>query len=189
MANLKKSFNVITIGSILIDICIIIFSIFMISNPTMGIETALLILGILLLVSGIYSIIKYIINPKSIFKFELLYGILSMIFSMFAIFKPFNVASFITILIGIWLLVTSVIKFFISMEFRKINTESWIFDFTVSILTFLLGIMLIINPFNGYMVLSTYAAIMLSIYTATDLVEQFLIRKRINHIINYITKK
>ena len=189
MNSLKRSFNIITLGSIIIDLVIIFLGVFMISNPTVGIESALVILGVVLLINGIYSIIRYVMNPKSIFRYDLIYGILSVIASLFAIFKPFDVANFITVIIGIWLVITSIVKFLLSMEFRKVKQDSWVFDMTISALTFLLGIMLLINPFNGYMVLSTYAAIMISLYAAIDLVEQLLIRKRVKYLVEYISKK
>ncbi len=189
MKDIKNSFNLITFGSIVLDIILIIMGIFMITNKTIGPESALVVFGVMLLISGVYAIIKYLIHPKNIFKFELIYGVLSIIAAAFAIFKPFEVANFITIIVGIWLIVTSVFKFFISVELKNYNQDSWIFDLSISALTILLGIMLLINPFNGYMVLSTYVGIMLTIYCAMDMTEQFLIRKRVNSIVEFLKSK
>ncbi|MBR1416707.1 MAG: DUF308 domain-containing protein [Bacilli bacterium] len=188
MNDIKKAFNLITIGTIILDIIFIIFGIFLISNPTVGLESALLLIGLFLTISGIYSIVKYIINNKVFLRFELPYGILSIIVGLFAIFKPFDVATLITVLTGIWLIITSIIKFTIAVEFRKIKEDTWVFDLTVSVLTILLGIMLIINPFNGYMIISSYAGVLIMIYSAMDIIEQFFIRQRANHIIKFLKK-
>ena len=182
MSDIKKSFNIITIGSIIIDVIIVILGIFLISNPAVGLESALTLIGVLLLVSGIYSIIKFIMNPKSIFKFELIYGILSIIAGSFAMFRPFAVASLIVILVGIWLIVTSLIKLSLALELRKFKEDSWIFDLAVAILTLVLGVLLLINPFSGYIVLSTYVGIMIIIYSSMDAIEQVFIRKRVSTI-------
>ena len=49
------------------------------TSPAVGEEAALLLIGILLLISGVCSIIKYILNPKRLFKIELGFGIISVI--------------------------------------------------------------------------------------------------------------
>ena len=58
----------------------------------------------------------------------------------------------------------------------------------ISVLTIILSLLLIINPFSGYIVISTYAAIMIIMYAGMDLVEQFFIRKRAGKIIKYLSK-
>lgn len=188
MKDIKSAFNLITIGSILMDILIIILGIFFVSNPTVGLESALLLIGIILLVSGIYSIIKYIVNPRSFFKFELLYGILSIIAGLFAVFKPFGVATLIVVLVGIWLIISSVVKLVMAIELRKLKEDTWVFDLTVSALTILLGILILVNPFSSYIILSTYVGVMMMIYAAMDIVEQFFIRRRANTIMKFFSK-
>lgn len=188
MKDLKSTFNLVTIGSIIMDVLIIILGIFFVSNPTVGLESALLLIGLLLLISGICAIIKYIMNPRSFFKFELLYGLLSIIFGLFAIFKPFGVATLIVVLVGIWLIISSVIKLVMALELRKIKENTWVFDLTVSALTIVLGILILVNPFSSYIILSTYVGVMMMIYAAMDIVEQFFIRKRANTIMKFFSK-
>ena len=185
MKDIKRCFNVVTIGTIILDLIFIILGIFLIANPTVGVDSALMLFGIILLVTGIYSIVKYIMNNQSFFRFELVYGLLSIIVGCFAIFKPFTIVNLITVLLGIWLIISSVFKFGTAIELRKINEDTWTFDLAISALTILLGIMLIINPFSGYMVISTYTGILIMIYAMMDFVEQLFIRKRASRILKY----
>ena len=188
MKDIKRVFNLINIGSIVIDILFVIFGIFLVADPAVGLESALLLTGIFLLISGIYSIIKYIMNSHSIFKLELIYGLLSVIAGLFAVFKPFSVANLITIIVGIWLIISSVTKFSIALEFKRLKNEGWIFDLAISILTLILGLLLLFNPFEGIMILSTYAGIMLIIYSSMDIIEQFFIRKRASQLVKLLSK-
>ena len=158
MRDIAKMFNLVTIG-------------------TMALDIILVLMGIFLLVSGAYAIIKYIINPRGIFKLELIYGILSVIAGALAIFKPFDVINFITILVGIWLVINSVVKVVVALEIRK-HSDAWIFDLTVAILTLVLGVLLLVNPFENFVVLSVYAGVMMVVYGAMDLVEQSFISNR-----------
>ena len=179
MENIKKSFNLITIGSMVVDFLTVILGLFLIANPSVGAESTLMLIGILLVITGIYSIIKFIMNSRSIFRFELIFGVLSLIAGCFAFFKPFAVASLLAILVGVWLIVSSLIKLSIAIELKKNNEESWIFDLTVAILTLILGVLILINPFKGYMGLTIYIGIMIIIYSAMDIIEQAFIRKRV----------
>ena len=188
MDNIKNAFNYLTIGSIIVDVLIIILGIFFMTNPTVGPASTLMLIGILLLVSGVASIIKYIINPNKIIKFELAYGLLSIILGALAIFKPFTIEMLIVVLVGIWLIVSSILKLVIALELRKIKENTWIFDLTVSILVIIIGIMIIVNPFKSSMVLSVYIGVMMTIYAAMDIVEQFFIRKRAKSIMQVLTK-
>lgn len=188
MKDLKSAFNYVTIGSIIVDVLIIILGIFFVSNPTVGTTSALVLIGILLLISGIAAIVKYLINPRSFFKFELLYGILSIIFGVFAITKPFAVEMLIVVLVGTWLIISSVIKLVMALELRKLKENTWVFDLTVSALTIILGILILVNPFSTYIVLSIYVGVLMMIYAAMDIVEQFFIRKRANTIMKFFSK-
>ena len=188
MKDIKDTFNLISIGSIILDVLVIVLGIFLMTNPSVGLESALLLIGVLLFISGIYSVIKYILNPKRFFRFELGYGIISIIAGLFAIFKPLDVATLIVVLIAIWLIVSSVIKLIMALELRKIKEDSWIFDLTVSVLVIIIGILLLINPFKSNMILSVYVGVMMSIYASMDLVEQFFIRKRTKIIMKIFSK-
>ena len=188
MKDIKKNFNCITIGAMILDVVFIVLGMFLIANPTVGLNSALMLIGIILLVSGLYSIVKYSINNKNIFKFELIYGVASIVIGLIALFKPFAIANLITVLAGFWLIVSSIFKFAISVELKNLNISSWTFDMGLSVLTLFLGLMLVINPFSGYIILSTYAAIMIIMYAASDLVEQIFIRRRANKILKYLSK-
>ena len=188
MKDIKKSFNLVTIGAMVLDILFIVLGIFLIANPSVGVNSALILLGVILIVSGLYSIIKYIINDRAIFRFELIYGIVSLIVGLLAVFKPFTIVNLITVLIGTWLILSSVFKFATSFELRRFNEDTWTFDMGISVLTIFLGLLLIINPFSGYIVLTTYVAILVIVYAAMDIVEQLFIRKRASRIIKFLSK-
>lgn len=188
MKDIKETIGLITIGSIAVDILVIVLGLFFITNPAVGLESALLLIGLLLFISGISSIIKFIIHPRSIFKFELVFGIVSIIAGILAIFKPFSVATLITVLIAIWLIISSSVKVVMALKLRKLKDSTWTFDITVSLLVIIIGILVLVNPFSSCMLLSVYVGVMLSIYAAMDIVEQFFIRKRINNIIKIFSK-
>ena len=188
MKDLKKVFNLLTIGSIFMDIVMVLFGVILMLKPSVALDSALKLVGMVLISSGLYSLIKYIASSYKIFLFELIGGILSIVLGILAIIKPFEIVSLIVILVGIWLLISSIVKFAFAIEFRKLKNNSWRFDLVVAFLIFVLSILLLINPFNGYIILSTYAAIMIIIYSSMDIIEQLFIRRRLNEIVKIFKK-
>ena len=57
----KKAFNALTLGAIALDILIIILGAYFIAKPTTSASIIGYVLGILLIIVGIYNIIKFII--------------------------------------------------------------------------------------------------------------------------------
>lgn len=189
MKDLKRVFNIATIGSIIMDIIAIILGIFLISNPEIGTKSALTLIGIILIASGLYAILKFILNTNRFFMFEIIYGILSIIAGIIAITNPFGVTNFITILAGIWLMISAVSKFVLSIQFRKLNESSWIFDLSIALINIILAVLLITNPFASFIILTTYVGIMIIVYAGIDIVDQLLIRKRASIIVDLLKGK
>ena len=181
---ISKNLNLITIGSILLDVLFIALGIFLVINPELSTRVSGVLIGIGLIVAGLYAIIKYVLNMDAafIFTFELIFGILSIIAGVLVMANPLAIANFITIIIGLWFIVSAVIKGSIAMQFKNNNEETWILNLVISILTIVLGILLLTNPFSAYIVLSTYVGIMIIVYSGMDIVEQLLFRKRASNI-------
>lgn len=182
---INKNLNLITIGSILLDVIFIALGIFLVINPELSTKVSGVLIGIGLIVVGLYAVIKYVLNMDTIafiFTFELIFGILSIITGILLMANPLAIASFITIIIGVWFIISAVIKGSIALRFKRYNEETWILNSVISILTVILGILLLTNPFSAYIVLSTYVGIMIIVYSSMDIVEQLLFRKRAANI-------
>jgi uncharacterized membrane protein HdeD (DUF308 family) len=184
MKEIKKNLNFITFMAIIVDVLFVVLGIFLVADPELSTKVSGMLIGLVLIVSGIYEIIQFILNIDTtfIFTFKLVYGILSIIMGALIISDPFSVANFLTIMVGIWLLISAGIKGTIALQLKYFKEETWLFNLVIAILTIVLGLLLLINPFNGYIILSTYAGIMLVVYAGMDIVEQFLFRKRASEI-------
>ena len=69
------------------------------------------------------------------------------------------------------------------------NEESWLINMVISIFSIIVGILLIVNPFKGSIVISTYIGIMISLYAGMDIVEKMIMKKRLNEIEKIIFNK
>ena len=188
---IDKRLNIMTLGAIGLDVVFIILGIYFATVPEITASVANILIAIVLLVSGIYSLIKFIMNMHEnlVFTFELLYGILSIVAGIIIMAKPLALTSLITIFVGIWFIISGAIKATLAIRFKKFKENSWLLNLTIAILTIIIGILLIVNPFKGSLVLSVYVGIMLIIYSSMDIVEKLLLRKRANDIEKIIFKK
>lgn len=185
MKEKKKLFNIATYGQMLIDVLIFALGIYSASNPTSSTTAICVALGIVLSVSGIYNIIKYILNMNKgpFFVLDIVYGILSIIAGIFIITNPLSLASILTVGLGIWLIISSAFKLALAIQLKKFKEETWLFSLVTSLLVLIIGIIVIIKPFGTALVLTTFIGIIMCVYSAIDILQQWLFRKRVKEII------
>ena len=181
----KKAFNALTLGAIALDILIFILGAYFIAKPTTSANIIGYVFGILLIIVGIYNIIKFIVNmgTNKFFLIEIISGILTIIAGIFMVYNPFSLANITTIGVGIWLIISATIKGAIALQFKKFNEETWMLSLIIAVITLILGILIIVNPFESYIVLAVYVGVMVCVYAAMDIVQQILFRKRVKEIV------
>ena len=186
---MKNVLKRLIVSSIVMDIILIIFGLFLLSNPSLVISVSNKLIGIILIINGLYSIIKYIMNKNNtIFKYILYIGIISSIVGIIMMFNPMLFNELVTIVIGLWIIIYGLIKIMISLNFKYYKEETWLINMVISIINIILGIMLIINPFKGSMVISVYIGIIIVLYSSFDILEKSLFYKRINNVVKIIIK-
>ena len=122
-------------------------------------------------------------GTNKFFLIEIISGILTIIAGIFMVYNPFSLANITTIGVGLWLIVSATIKGAIALQFKKFNEETWILSLIIAIITLILGILIIVNPFESYIVLAVYVGVMVCVYAAMDIVQQVLFRKRVKEIV------
>lgn len=185
MKDNRKIFNVISISSILGDILLLILGLYFAFNPETQASLMGYMFGLALLIVGIYNSIKYIINfsKNKLFITNLIYGVLSIIIGIFILFNPFSIANIISIMIGLWLIMSSLFNGALVWQLKKHKEEIWVLSLTITTLSLILGILVLINPFHSYLLLTAFVGILVSCYSAINILQQLLFRRRVNEII------
>ena len=171
----KKNF----ILSLIISIIFIIIGLFLFIRPDVTIKTISYIVGIALLIWGIISIIRYFksdygINP---FDFDLVYGVLVIIAGLYLVINTSALASVFPVILGIWIIINSVTKFQFSLVLKKLNKEDWKYTLLISFLTFIWGIVLLINPLKAALKVTQIIGIFIIIYAVLDIMDSFVLKK------------
>ena len=116
-------------------------------------------LGGAMTVYGLFNIISFFVDREGGMYFELVIGVISTGFGIFALFSPTSIAAIINIPIGIIIIVDSIMDMKHSLTLRSLGMRKWWIPFIIAIfftnifgalLMIALGIALIYEGVSGF---------------------------------------
>ena len=173
LTDLDRLFRKIMWIEIAISIVLILIGVIFLIWPGISVQVLNILFGIIILASGIMNIYGYMKrNNFPIFKFHLVYGILSVILGILTIINPFTFSQVVTVFIGVWMLYLAIVKIDLSLRLKTINESSWSLLLVSAILEIFMSILIFINPFSNLVVTQVAGAyfILSGILNCTDAV-------------------
>jgi len=157
--------------TIISSIIMILVSILLIAKPETMLNTVVTVFGIGMLLDGIFSIVLYIATDKEqkVYSNALAEGILGILISILILIKKDFVISIIPILVGIWIIIKSITKIQLSLNVKTVDEKSWIL--LSALITLVIGIIIIVNPFDTMVSVVMFAGILLLVTGVIDIVE------------------
>ena len=159
--------------SILISTLLIIGAIFLIAKPGIALSTVVTLFAIVFLVDGIINIITYMMEDAEIraFSNELMMGILLVILGFIILLNQPLFISILPIMIGIWIFIKSIMKFQLAINLKSALAERWGLLLVSSILMAILGVLIIVNPFEAIFTLTRFVGIMMIVVEVINICE------------------
>ena len=186
---MRKIFNR-TINSVIcssIIACIIGFV--MAINPSMSIKTISIVASIYIIIHGIVLIILDIKASRFFIPFDgFLPGILSVVLGIFLIGKPDILSTIFTIIIGLWIIVSSINSIKISLAIKGENTP-WLLLLLLGIIDIIAGMVVIFNPFEASISITVFAGIMIMVHSIITIIDMMVVKKDIKHFEKAIAEK
>lgn len=142
---------------------------FLISPETSG-KIVCYIFGGFLCVVGIFRIIEYFRTPISLQQYNLglVVGIIAVGFGIFVIAQPEFIEKELPTLLGLAVLLDSLIKLQNAVDMARIHDKSWRYTLVMSLITAVLGTILLIDPFNAKATLLQFLGIAMIINGVID---------------------
>ena len=137
---------------------------------------------IITITNTITTIYKYITrNGAKLYSLNLLYGIIILLIGVIIVLVPFSVTSFLTICLGLYLIIIGINKVTYGIWFKIGNHSSWLITLVIGIMLIFFGILILSNPFSSLTITRLVGAflILASILDITDLI---LLKKRSDEI-------
>ena len=136
------------------------------------------LIGGTIIVLGVIALIKFLRSDKTVVNsFDIVYGIITIVFGIFIISNPTLVATVIPFIIGAWVLIKSSIKITYSMELKSVNSPIWKSALITSIISALVGVLMIFNPFRTSVVVFKIIGAAILVYAIMDIVSTIQLKR------------
>lgn len=172
-----------SVGINLLDILVgILFLVF----TKLAIQSNTVILGALILVHGIFFIIRYIYDGlgKKVFGADVIAGTAACILGLFTIFSPFKALNVIGVLFGIWLIIVGLEKVYYVVLLVKNQEGIYPLILSMTILIFIMGVISIFNPFSTFMLITRLIGLFLICTGLFNSMACTLFKKRAKYILS-----
>lgn len=118
-------------------------------NPAFIAGALCYVAGVLLLIFGIGKVVRYFASRSALVD-SLIVGVLLAMLGFILVTRPEQVLEMIFIFIGILVLLDGVVKLKNSFEARSSGSGDWIALLIISIIVMAFGVIIVANPFTGY---------------------------------------
>ncbi len=121
------------------------------------------LLGISMVVFGAIKIVGYFSKDlfRLAFQYDLEFGVILIVLGVIVLAKPLDVLNFVFIATGIATLADSMFKLRIATDARKFGIDAWWTIFAFAVLTGVIGILLVIRPWESARILTALLGISL----------------------------
>lgn len=163
--------------SSIISILMIIVSLFLIFKPVKSLEFIVLIFGVILIANGLMRIVSYfnIDEEMRLMSLDLLEGIITILTGTLTLVYRQDLISVFPVILGIWIIAKNIVKLQFAINLSTIPNSSWGWLIVLSILTIILGIIIIINPFSTLIAITLLSGILLLVTELCDLIESIYV--------------
>ncbi|MBS5523898.1 MAG: DUF308 domain-containing protein [Clostridiales bacterium] len=169
----------------LVSIFYILAGIILIIWPDIAVKIVCYIISAVLLIYGLIRILIYLRsdNTRRYFQFDLVVGIITIAFGLFILFKPVLFVSLLPFAIGLCILFDSIIKFQNAFDLKHAGLLYWQIPLAISIITAILGLMLVINPFGATVTLVRCMGIFFIVDGLANISSAILVLKKLGRTI------
>lgn len=163
------------------SIIMILIAILLIAKPSTILNTIITIFGVGMLLDGAFSIILYFFTNKEqrIFSNALVEGILEIIAAILIILNKSFMISIIPVIVGIWIIVKSLMKLQLSFNIKSADEKSWVFILISSLITLVIGIIILVNPFDTMVTITVLSGALLLVSGIIDMLESICILRKL----------
>lgn len=167
-------------SSVIISIILIIVGILLCTYPEEILKTISVILGVTIILVGVFKTLNALSNKGSIVAFEneLAIGLTAIVVGLLFIIYSGVFTTIFRLIIGIWILYTSFLKFSYSIKLKAANIKSWLYVLVLSALIFICGFIILMVP---GIVMSMIGWLVI-IYAVVDLINTLLLMKNISQL-------
>ena len=158
-------------GYIAVSILLAVLGIVLIAWPTFSVNALGVICGILLILFGGVKLVGYFSKDlyRLAFQYDMPFGILLIILGIIMLIHPGNLASFICVVFGLSVLISSLFNIQTALDAKKFGTNQWWLIFALSVIAAVWGLILVFRPSEAADVMAVLLGITLLFESAVNI--------------------
>ncbi len=176
---MKELFVKIKNLSLITIIAGLVIGILLLLQPGETVQLVSMLCGITVIMLGVGAWISYFSKVKSTILAIL--GTLSIISGIILCVKYKSIISVVLFLFGIFILISGIVDFVSAIEAKRNDLKSWIVSLIMAAATIILGLLVIVNPFDSMLVITRLLGAGLIIYAVMDLISFIQIKKIVKY--------
>ena len=166
---MKHHFIATSQGSLIRGIIALIIGGLAVFMPDITLRSFVICIGILILVSGLASLVFSVRSEEKFTKNILMAdAVFNLIFGLLFVLLPTTMVNIFVIAMGIGFLLIGIFQLITTLSIRHMYGWQWIY-FSISVLMIIAGIVLFTNPFTSAQAILVFIGIFLLIYGVTEL--------------------
>lgn len=136
------------IGYIAVSALLCALGILLTCRPSLSANLIGTVCGILMLIFGVVKFVGYFSKDlyRLAFQYDLVSGILLMVFGIIILLRPSSLMNFVTIVLGLYILADGVFKIQIAVDSKKFGLSRWWAILVPALICVVFGAMLIFFP-------------------------------------------
>lgn len=161
--------------SIITMIASAVIGIILLARPDEALYTVSMLCGITIVALGIGAAISYFANDRNVFLIIL--SVIAIITGIIICVKYKSIVSILLFLFGIFILIGGIINMITSFDAKINGLGDWIVSFILSAVSVIMGLIIVINPFDSSLAVIRLLGVSLIVYAVLDLVAFIQVRK------------
>lgn len=151
---------------------IMFLGIVLLIEPTGSLNFITSIIALISSAIGIFLIVDYLKQSRAekMVSVSLILGTIFIVIGIFLFVNINSLVNFITTLIGITIVVKSLFKLQFAFNLKGINKD-WIYNLGFGVVSLIIGILLIVNPFDSAVIFLRIVGILLIISSILEIIE------------------
>lgn len=150
-------------------------------------KSVFILLGCLMIVEGLYSLIKYFSDGfgTSVYESKLVFGSSGLVLGLFTAIYNF---SYLNVVLGIWFLIKACCKLYDSFKLRSFDEEIYPLQFMFALLILIMGVCIIFNLITSVLI-DKKIGLFLVIMAIVEFMNSMLYRRRAENLLEEYSKK
>jgi uncharacterized membrane protein HdeD (DUF308 family) len=167
MDRIKRLKNTIVVISTLY----VVLGIVLMARPETSTVTICRLFGAFALILGVIIVVAFFRRDPSgsLLRLDLVQGTSYAVLGAFMLFSPKAVVSLLHMILGIAIVFDSILRLQLAVNLKRLQYEQWWMYLVFTLITASLGTLLVLNPFEGSIILTRYVGVSLAINGVVNL--------------------